>query len=109
MPTEWCRAGLSTIDGQLLHLYRRHRRIQQAVLIIYSGILSFLSSMIVIAIAKMLNAFETALIALILFLLGTGLFVVGVILATLEVQVSHQAVHSEMKWVMTLTKPQLPN
>lgn len=105
MPIDWCEAGLNTIDIQLLHLSQRHRLIQKTVLTLYGAILSFLFSMIAIALAKILNTISVALSALILFLIGTGLLVMGVTLATLEVRVSHQAVQSEMKWVMTLVKP----
>ncbi|NJL22432.1 MAG: DUF2721 domain-containing protein [Leptolyngbyaceae cyanobacterium SM1_3_5] len=107
MPVEWCQAGLTTIDGQLLHLSRRHRLIQKAVLTLYSAVLAFLFSMVAIAIAQMLNGVSIAMAALVLFLLGTGLLVIGVVLAALEVRISHQAVQAEMKWVMTLMKTAL--
>lgn len=105
IPIDLCRAGLGTIDVQLLNLSRRHRLIQNTILTLYSAVLLFLSAMIAIAIAEMLNVITVAIVALVLFLIGTGLLLVGVILASLEVRMSHQAVHTEVKWVMTLVKP----
>lgn len=105
IPIDLCQQGLRTIDVQLLNLSRRHRLIQNTILTLYSAVLLFLSAMIAIAVAEMLDAILLAIVALILFLLGTGLLLVGVVLASLEVRMSHQALNTEIQWVMTLVKP----
>ncbi|GAQ00019.1 DUF2721 domain-containing protein [Leptolyngbya sp. NIES-2104] len=96
--------AVSMIDRQLINLAHRHRLLQYTALMIYGAILLFLLSMFVIAIARLSDAMSVATIALILFLLGTGSLSLSVILTSFEVHVSHRAIHTEMKWIMTLVK-----
>jgi Protein of unknown function (DUF2721) len=104
VPIQLYNQALSMIDQQLIDLARRHRLLQKIALMIYGAILLFLLSMVTIAIARLFDTFSNAAIAIILFLLGTGTLLFGVILTISEVHVSHQAIHTEMKWVMALVK-----
>jgi hypothetical protein len=97
--------AIGLIDGQLISLCHRHQLIQKASLILYGAIGMFILSMLTISLTKIFAIASLSSVVLILFLLGTSNLLIGVILASLEVQISHQAIRSEMKWVMTLAKP----
>ena len=93
---------LSEIDAQVPHLLRHHKRLHDAVLAVYCAILVFVASMFVIAVAAMGTAAWLASAALVTFLAGTGVLLLGVLLTALEVRTSHVAVHFEVKRVMEL-------
>lgn len=102
VPIRLYNQAVPMIDRQLIDLARRHRLLQYTALTIYSAILLFLLSMF--AIARLFGAMSVAKIALVLFLSGTGLLSLSVILTSFEVYVSHRAIHTEMKWIVTLVK-----
>jgi hypothetical protein len=107
VPEQIFREAVYLIDRQLVLLTRRHLLIQKTSLTFYGAILLFLLSMLAISLAKIFKLGEFSGIALLLFLLGNGNLLVGVILASWEVYISHQAIHSEVQWIMTLSRPAL--
>ncbi len=105
MPVEICEEAMMIVDRQLLELAKRHRLIQTTALLLYSAMLLFLSSMMMIALAKLIDLLEIAFVALLLFLAGTAVLLLSVLVAGFEIRMSHQSIHAEMRWVMSLSKP----
>lgn len=98
-------ARLAEIDAQLPRLVRRHRLIRDALLAVYLAILVFIASMGVIAGATLTGSPRIAVAALLTFLLGTGVFLVGVAVTIAEVQRSHREVTYEVEQVLRLARP----
>lgn len=96
--------ALPIVDREINLLTRRHLLIKNTVIILYGAIICFLLSMLAIGAAKGLNFTLLASIALTLFLIGTVTLLAGVMVASSEIRISHQAVHLEVRWAMTLTK-----
>lgn len=94
---------LQVIDQQLIVLSRRYRLIQNTALLLYAAIACFLLAMFAIALAKEFQTMIFSYAAFLLFLMGTAILLVGVFLSALEVQISHKAVRSEVRWAMALT------
>ncbi|GAB4148587.1 MAG: hypothetical protein Fur0046_27110 [Cyanobacteria bacterium J069] len=95
---------LQEIDRQIPLLTHRHRLLQQTVTVIYSAIAVFLISMLAIALAVASNAAAIATATLGLFLLGTGMLLVGVFLITREIRMSHRAICYEVGRISSLSK-----
>lgn len=95
---------LQEIDRQLPLLKHRHRLLQRAILLTYSAISIFLASMFAIALSVAFNASGVAAAALLCFLLGTCLLLIGVILAGQEIRMSHQAICYEVNRIASLNK-----
>lgn len=95
---------LQEIDRQVPLLRQRHRLLQKSVLLIYNAILVFIISMFAIALSVASNASSVAALALVCFLLGTCLLLVGVVLAGQEIRMSHQAICYEIDRVASLSK-----
>ncbi len=91
---------LHQIDTQTPTLVRRHRRVIQAIVTIYGAILVYIVSMFAIAGASLANV--SATFALLLFLTGTFLLLVAILLAILEIRISQVAVEFEVKRVAGL-------
>jgi anti-sigma factor RsiW len=98
-------ARLAEIDAQLPRLVRRHRLIRDALLAVYSAILVFIASMGVIAGATLTGSPRIAVAALLTFLLGTGVFLVGVAVTIVEIRRSHREVAYEVEQVLRLDRP----
>jgi hypothetical protein len=95
---------LQEIDRQIPLLKKRHRLLQRALLLTYSTITVFLVSMFAIALSVALNVGGVAVSALICFLLGTCLLLIGVILAGQEIRMSHQAICYEVDRITSLKR-----
>jgi hypothetical protein len=95
---------LEEIDHQVPDLLRRHRRVHDAVLAVYSAILVFVVSMFVIAGAAAVDADWTATAALLVFLGGVGALLVGVLFIVVEVRTSHRALQYEVGRIERLGK-----
>ena len=93
---------LQAIDYQLPLLTRRHRLIQKAALFAYSSIAIFISTMFAIALSVALNIGAVATIALILFLVGTGILLISIFFIALEIRISHLALCYEVHQVTSL-------
>jgi hypothetical protein len=91
---------LLEIDTQTPILVRRHRRLLDAIVAMYAAILVYIFSMFAIAGAAFLNM--SATLALLLFLAGTLLLLVAILLAILEIRSAQTAVEFEVKRVASL-------
>jgi hypothetical protein len=94
---------LQVIDQQLVVLSRRYLLIQNTALLLYAAIACFLLAMFAIALAREFQTTIFSYAAFLLFLIGTAILLVGVFFAATEVRISHKAVRSEVRWVMSLT------
>lgn len=95
---------LQVIDRQLPLLIRRHRLIQKAVLVTYSAIAIFILTMFAIALTVAFNAGTIATLTLAMFLLGTGVLLMGIFFIALEIRISHQALCYEVHQITSLGK-----
>jgi hypothetical protein len=93
---------LAEIDAQAPVLLRRHHRVRQAIVMAYTAIMVFILSMFAIALAVLRNA--TGVPALLLFLTATLLLLVAVVLAILEIRISHTALEYETNRVEALRR-----
>ena len=87
---------MQEIDRQIPLLARRHRLLQNTVLVVYGAISIFLINMFAIAFTVVIGSDVAATFALLLFLLGTGVLLLGVFLTSAEVQMSHRAICYEV-------------
>ncbi len=92
---------------QLPYMLRRHKLIRNAVVTIAVAVSIFITSMFIIALAIVTNSLLAAVIALIAFLLGTGVLLVGVITATIELYQSHHEVSYEIQHGLSLKQENL--
>jgi hypothetical protein len=99
---------LGEIDTQLPELLYRHRLVRDALLYVYSGVACFVASMLVIAVATALASLVVALVALVVFMLGTGLALMGLLVVSLEIRRSHLAVEFEASRVVRIGMSQTP-
>ncbi len=72
------------IEVQLPHLLQRHILLRNAVLAENAAIAFFVTSMFIIALAILTNSSPIATAALLIFLIGTGGLLLGIIITTLE-------------------------
>lgn len=93
---------LKAIDRQLPLLTQRHRLVQKAALLAYCAIAIFISTMFAIALSVAFNAGAVGTFALILFLFGTGVLLVGIFFTALEIRISHQALCYEVHQITSL-------
>jgi hypothetical protein len=93
---------LQEIDTQAPLLVRRHRRVRDSIVLIYAAMLVYILSMFAIAASALLNT--NALPALLLFLAGTLLLLVAILLAILEIRISQSALEYEVKRVASLSR-----
>lgn len=96
---------LKTIDYQIPVLIRRHKLLQDTVLIIYSSMIMLLVCMFAIALSVALTSGSLARLALVLFLLSAATLLIGLCLAAQEVRISHHAICYEIHRISTLEKP----
>ena len=92
------------LDAQMPDLLRRHQLVHNSVLTVYSVIAVFVGDMFVIAVAASSGSALVATGALIVFLAGTAVLLVGVLLTAVEVRTSHRAVSYEAERVSSLFK-----
>ena len=95
------------IEVQLPQLLQRHKMIHNAVLALNAAIVLFVISMFIIALAVLTNSAPIAIIALLTFLIGTGVLLVGVIITTLELSRSQREVAYEIQDGLKLRKEDL--
>lgn len=99
---------LREIDAQLPELLRRHTMLRNAVLFGYVAVVSFLTSMVIIALAALIQSTIVAFAALLIFLAGTAILLIGMLLTTIEIRISHQAVQYETRRIASLDISQAP-
>jgi hypothetical protein len=95
---------LQEIDRQVPLLKQRHHLLQTSVLLIYSAIAVFIVSMFALALSVASTTGAIAAMALLCFLVGTCLLLLGVIYAGQEVRMSHQAICYEVNRITSLSK-----
>ncbi|MDX2232549.1 MAG: DUF2721 domain-containing protein [Leptolyngbyaceae cyanobacterium bins.349] len=88
---------LNLLEKQVPVFIRRHTLLQQAALTIYVAMLILLVCMFAIAVCVILSSNTWAIAALILFLLGAAILVIGVSLTALEIRISHLAICYELR------------
>lgn len=98
---------INEIETQLPRLLKRHKLLRNAVLAENMAIALFITSMFVIALAALTNSFLIATAALLIFLIGTGVLLVGVIITTLELSRSQREVTYEIQDGLKLRKENL--
>lgn len=99
---------LEGIDLQAPLVLRHHRLMHDAALIAYCAVLLFVVSMVVIAAVVLTASDWLAGGALMLFLAGTAVLLLSILVAASEVRTSHVAVAYEMDRVLRLTPNQAP-
>ena len=95
---------LGEIDAQLPELLLRHRLIRDGLLSIYGGMFLFITSMLVIALGAWAGMNWISVAALIVFLAGTVLVLIGVFTVALEIRRSHLAVEFEVSRVSNFSR-----
>ncbi|HEY6286939.1 MAG TPA: DUF2721 domain-containing protein [Ktedonobacteraceae bacterium] len=95
------------IEAQLPRLLQRHKLLRNAVLTENAAIAFFVTSMFIIAVAALINSTLIATVALLIFLIGTGALLVGVIITTLELSRSQREVTYEIQDGLKLRKEDL--
>jgi hypothetical protein len=93
---------LGEIDGQIPDLLRRHTLMRNAILLVYWASAIFIANMFVIAWAAVSTADWLAAVTLLTFLAGLGALLLGILLTTFEVHISHRAVQYEVKRVTNI-------
>lgn len=90
------------IDAQAPIIVQRHKQLHNAIMLLYIAIVILVSSMFVIAVATIL---ENALIsgaALVLFMAGTAVMLIAVLVTIFEVRQSLRALYYEVDHVISL-------
>jgi Protein of unknown function (DUF2721) len=98
---------LSEIDAQLPELLQRHRLVRDALLFVYAGASCCVLSMLLIATANALESRVVSTLALLVFLTGTALALLGLLVVSLEIRRSHNALEFEVSRVSGIETPQL--
>ena len=98
---------IQEIEVQLPRLLRRHKLLRNAVLTENTAIAFFVTSMVFIALAALTNSTFIATAALLIFLIGTGALLAGVIITTLELSRSQREVTYEIQDGLKLRKEDL--
>jgi len=108
MPTvNFSTRRIHEIEVQLPKLLQRHKLIHNAVLAENASIVLFVISMFVIALAVLTSSSLSATVALLIFLIGTGALLIGVIITTLELSRSQREVAYEIQDGLKLRKEDL--
>jgi Protein of unknown function (DUF2721) len=95
---------LEEIDEQVPQLVRHHKLLHDGLLAVYAAVLVYVADMFIIAVAVASDSSPLAVIALLVFLGGTAVLLVGILLTALEVRTSHQAVQVEAARVRALMR-----
>ena len=96
---------LQELEAQVPSLLHRHQQARDALLAVYGASLIFIFDMFVITLAATLGGAWLATAVLIVFLLGVAALFAGLLVTVLEVRISHQAVHYEVRRVLGLGVP----
>jgi hypothetical protein len=94
------RERMDEIDYQAPDLLRRHLLVRNALLAIQTAVAIFVACMLAIALASVTTSTVIAVSVLILFLVGTLMLLVGVVISAIEIRVSHRALAYEVHRVL---------
>jgi Protein of unknown function (DUF2721) len=97
---------LSELDAQVPELLSRHRLVRDALLLVYAGAVFCVISMLVIALAIVLESLAVSVLALVVFLLGTALALTGLLVVSLEIRRSHHAIDFEVSRISSIGRAQ---
>jgi len=100
---------LRQIDATIPLLLAHHRKAHDAVLAVYAAALIFVVDMFVIAFAAIYQWVWLADAALLLFLAGIAVLILGIMITALEVRTSHVALHYEVMRVAALQTEEKPH
>jgi hypothetical protein len=101
------RERLAEIDGELPDLLGRHQLVHHAALAVYGAIGVFILTMCVIALTAVVSADWVAVLAFGIFVAGVLGMLLGVLLITIEIRTSRDALQYEVQRVVRL--PADPN
>jgi hypothetical protein len=93
---------INQIDAQVPMIRRRHRQLHNAIMLLYVAIVLLISSMFVIAIATGLDSVLISEAALALFMAGTAVLLIAVLVTLFEVHHSLSALYYEVDRVLNL-------
>jgi hypothetical protein len=102
VPASLVAERLAQIDYQLPLLVARHKQMHDSVLTVYLAVLLYVVDMFLIAVSVTAEQAWLSTLVLIVFLVGTAVFFVSVLLAVLEVRASHLTVSYEVARVAAL-------
>ena len=89
------------IEAQVPSLLRRHTLLRDSLTAINYATIVFFADMFVIALAALVtDASWINILALAIFLAGTGVVAFGVLLSTIEIRTSHLAVEHDIPWAL---------
>jgi hypothetical protein len=94
---------LREIDTQLPILLKRHKLAHDAIVLTHIATILFILTILAISVADALDSRPIAAVSLTLFLVGTLIFLNGVLKATRENRASHQDIQFELNRVLRLT------
>jgi Protein of unknown function (DUF2721) len=97
---------LSELAAQVPELLSRHRLVRDALLLVYAGAVFCVISMLVIALAIVLESLVVSVLALVVFLLGTAFALTGLLVVSLEIRRSHHAIDFEVSRISSIGRPQ---
>lgn len=95
---------LRQIDRQLPELLHHHKGIHETVMTIYSAVMIFIISMFTIAFAAAMHSAWMAFAALVLFLSGTGVLLLGIVVAALAFRTAHRGIQYEVRQTCGISK-----
>ncbi|MGO8950904.1 MAG: DUF2721 domain-containing protein [Ktedonobacterales bacterium] len=104
MGTAYTSERLLELDRQMPSLLHRHLLVHNALLAVFSALGIFVLTMLVIAIAAVSGSTVIASLALIIFLIGTGALLLGVLIMAISIRNSQFALDFEVRRVLKLGK-----
>jgi hypothetical protein len=96
---------LHHLDRLLLDLLRHHHQVHDVLVLIYLSILVFMLDMLVIALATANNTSWLHQLVIIVFLVGIGILLVGMVLMAAELRTSHHSIQLAVGQNCRLCKP----
>ncbi|HEY3290115.1 MAG TPA: DUF2721 domain-containing protein [Anaerolineae bacterium] len=93
---------LVQIGAQVPIIRQRHKKLHQAIMLLYIAIVILVSSMFVIAVATLLDNAYFSSAALALFMAGTAVILIAVLVTIFEVRQSLRALYYEVDRVISL-------
>ena len=94
------------IDHQIPDLLHRYTLQHTAIVTIYGAIVVYILTMFVIALAVVVAADWAATVALLVFLVGTGVLMTGILRAAHEICISQRVVLYELSQIAAPISPQ---
>jgi hypothetical protein len=90
---------LRDIDAQIPPLLARHKLLRSSATAISCATIVFVLTMVMIALARVVDATWASSFALLVFLVGILLLAWAIVLSTLEIRHSHLTVERDLAWI----------